>query len=348
LTHEIPKKTMQSLYLTRRGTTLRRKNRSLLVTIRTEKRKNQPLLELEPHLLESICLIGEVHITSNALHYCLDQGISISWFLSNGRFLARTHPSQARSADLRIAQYRQCTDPKAGFGQAKNIIHAKIHNSLSVLSGIRSNRPQNPLLSQALADLQASQKACAQAKTMEQLLGIEGSSARRYFEAWGTTLSEAFSFTGRKRRPPPDPVNALLSFGYVILTHRLSGLLEARGLDPALGCLHSIRPGRPSLALDLLEEFRAPVIDRMVHKACNMRRFRTDHFRPDEAEENGVRLTDEGLKIFFRIWAKTMRSTLREEGQENPSVEEALRRQVDRYAMAVRGQTPYKPFQFAR
>ena len=173
------------------------------------------------------------------------------------------------------------------------------------------------------------------------LLGYEGDAARRYFAGLRLGFTGAIGFDGRARRPPPDPANALLSFGYVLLANVLASLLEACGFDPYLGFMHAVRSGRPSLALDLLEELRHPVVDRFVLRVCNRGQLRPEHFETD-AERGGVRLTRAGMRIFFRTWEAFMDAPLPGIGEEM-APEELLRRQVDRLAAHVRDRAPYQP-----
>jgi CRISPR-associated protein Cas1 len=140
----------------------------------------------------------------------------------------------------------------------------------------------------------------------------------------------------------------LLSLGYVLLGNHLAGLLEARGLDPALGFFHEVRPGRPALALDLLEEFRHPVVDRFVLRACNLRVFRPGAFEPDPERPGGVRLDRQGLRRFFAEWETFLLRPVRErDGAEPVPVRPLLRRQVERLAADLRGGAAYRPLAYA-
>ncbi len=179
----------------------------------------------------------------------------------------------------------------------------------------------------------------AAAPDCETLLGIEGEGAGRYFSTLVHAFSGEIRFAARRRRPPPDPANALLSLGYVLLANRIAGLLEARGLDPYLGFLHRPRSGRPALALDMMEEFRHPVVDRFVLRLCNRRQVRPACFETD-LRTCGVRLTKSGLRRFLRAWEGFLDARMAGLG-EDLSVEEAMRRQADRLAAHLRGNEPY-------
>ena len=225
---------------------------------------------------------------------------------------------------------------------------AKLRNAAAVLRGLRGNYPDNPALRPAADELETLADRAAAAESCEALLGLEGTGARGYFAALGTAFRAELTFAGRQQRPAPDPVNALLSLGYVLLGNQLAGLLEARGLDPAVGFVHAPRAGRPSLALDLLEEFRPAVVDRFVLRLCNLRIVRPEQFEPDPERAGGVRLTRDGLKRFFGAWEKYLRRPLRAaDDAEEWDVRERLRRQVEGLVAALRSGGPYTPFRFA-
>ena len=213
----------------------------------------------------------------------------------------------------------------------------KIHNSIAVLSAIRSNRANHPELGSAIGKLTLLQKPILNVLDLESLLGYEGTAARTYFSGLRAGFDGGLTFEGRARRPPPDPVNALLSFGYVILANTLASTLEARDLDPYVGFMHQ---RRPSLALDLLEELRAAVVDRFVLRMCNRRQLRIEHIE-DDTERGGVRLTRIGLRTCFREWEAFMDKPLPGIKSASP-VESLIRLQVNRLAVHLRSKSEYR------
>lgn len=340
---------MPTLYVTEPNSVVRRSGGSLIVTLRSDigddkcslDGRRRTLLEVEPHRLELIALIGRVHITSDATRLCVEQGIALAWFKRNGDFIARLVPELSRTADLRLAQFRMADDEETALPLARNFVAAKVHNACSILSAMRSNRPNSEALCNAISEIDRIAMKIPESHSMDTLRGLEGDAARRYFRGLQASFDGGFAFSGRKRRPPPDPVNALLSFCYVLLANALASLLEGRGFDPYIGFMHSARSGRPSLALDLMEELRHSVVDRFVLRTCNLRRISDRHFEKN-TKQGGVRLTRPGLKKFFSIWEEFMDVPL--PGlDEKISVEEAVRRQVDRLAMHVRGSETYQP-----
>lgn len=225
---------------------------------------------------------------------------------------------------------------------------AKLANASQVLRGARSNYASDELTAamQALADSESKVADCVDAG---QLLGIEGTGARHYFGGLSSAFRADIRFAARARRPPPDPANSLLSFGYVLLSNRIAGLLEARGADPCLGFFHELRPGRPSLALDLLEELRHPVVDRLVLRLCNLRKVRPDHFEEDPERPGGVKLTVEGRRLFLEEWETHLARPLREVGvgaDQRLDVHRLVQRQVDRMVADLRGGETYRPYRF--
>jgi CRISPR-associated protein Cas1 len=344
---------MPVLYVTEQDATVRVSAKSLVVTLDVEAEgkdgaeavRHRRLIEVEPHRLEMIGLVGRTHITSDALHLCLEMGIDISWFAWNGCYLGRIVPKLSRSGDLRLRQYGTLQDSAACQKWARRTVDAKVANCREVLQDIRSNDSQNQVLAEAVRELARLQSLLAGSDSPERLLGLEGSAARVYFQALGSAFRAEIIFDHRERRPPPDPANALLSFAYVLLGNRLGGMLEARGLDPALGFFHEAGGGRPSLALDLLEEFRAPVVDRFVLRSCNLRILRKDMFEPDQENIGGVRLTKDGLKTFFQEWEAHLLRPLREkDGDSRLAVLPLLERQIERVVADLRGTEAYRPF----
>ena len=337
---------MPTLYVTEPGAVVRRRAGSLIVTceehISSEKRgeeRRSILLEVEPRRLEMIGLVGRVHMTAEATRMCLDNGIAVSWISGGGALLGRLVPEISRTADLRLCQFRTIENTASAMELGRCFIDAKLANAAAFLSTLRSNRPGEPRFGQTIAHLGRLRERIPTTKDRETLLGLEGEGAAQYFSVLGLAFSGNIKFEARRRRPPPDPANALLSLGYVLLTNLIASILEARGFDPYLGVLHTPRSGRPSLALDMIEEFRHPLVDRFVLRLCNLRQFRPDSFETD-AKTSGMRLKRDSLKQFFREWEGMIDARM--PGlDDNISVEQAVRRQVDRLAAHIRGREPY-------
>ena len=339
---------MPSLYVTEPGAVVRRRAGSIIVTLDKDpdgpgplSKRRRELIEVEPHRLEMVGLVGHVHITADVTRLCLERGIAVAWFTRSGDFLGRLVPELSRTADLRLRQFRLADNRAAAINLGRVFIDTKLRNAAATISAVRSNRPGESRFSDAIFHLRRLREGLTNAKARDAVMGIEGEGARRYFQVLGLAFSGPIQFESRKRRPPPDPANALLSLGYVLLANMLASLLEARGFDPYLGILHTVRSGRPSLALDLMEELRHPLVDRFVLRLCNRRQLTLEHFERDE-QRGGVRLIREGLKYFFRSWEEYLDAPM--PGVDSDlTVEQIAALQVDRLAAHVRGSEIYQP-----
>ncbi len=232
--------------------------------------------------LGEVLCIGRVEVTAAALWRCLRHGVRVVLMTRDGRYLGRLAGPQNRNGDLRLAQYRTITDPGRALAIARDVVHAKIHNQ-RVLLQRRQVELRDPDIALALIRMRRLAQRIAQACDVDEVRGLEGAAAQAYFGVFGRLIKNPlFEFTGRNRRPPRDPVNALLSFGYTVVGAILEGDVEAAGLDPALGCLHAPAYGRPSLMLDLLEEFRPILVDSVVLRLLNRRQLVPTDFGPPE------------------------------------------------------------------
>ncbi len=252
--------------------------------------------------IQAIYLYGAVQISTQALHGCLERSIPVAYFSPAGRFLGMTGGLPSSGTDARRGQYRLHEEPGLRAKLASRILSAKIHNQRVML--MRNGDAPKPAIAR-LAELR--DQAGEGNRTLDTLRGIEGMAAAVYFEHFGTmfkgTAFENFDFYGRNRRPPKDPVNALLSQGYSILAKELTGICHAVGLDPFLGFLHQPRYGRPALALDLMEEFRPLIADSVAISLLNRRELDTGDF---VKTTRGTFMGDEGRKQFWRAWFRRM------------------------------------------
>jgi len=242
------------------------------------------------------------------MSFCCERGVGVSFLSEHGRFLARVVGRTSGNVLLRREQYRRADSPKQSADIARAIVTAKIANARAVLLRGARDRPAGdgcPTLSRGADQLATHLVQADRAPDLDSLRGVEGMAARTYFESFDeliTQQKESFQFVGRSRRPPLDPVNALLSFVYTLLVHDIQGALESVGLDPAVGFLHRDRPGRPSLALDLMEELRAWFADRLVLSLINLRQLNPDDFI--QSETGAVVLSDMGRKTVLAAYQK--------------------------------------------
>ena len=268
-----------TLYVQTPGAYLGKEGETVRVKVEGAVRLTVPL-----HHLEGIVCFGRVGVSTALMAEAASRDLTISFFTEQGRFQSRVISATSGNVLLRREQYRRADQPEACLRIARSIIAAKIQNArVNLLRGGRENNAPEEVesLKRAANHLANSLDTLSRAQTLDSARGCEGDAARAYFESFNGLIRqqrESFSMTERSRRPPLDPLNALLSFVYALLTHDMAGALESVGLDPAVGFLHVDRPGRLSLALDLLEEFRAILADRLVLSLINLRQVRPDGF----------------------------------------------------------------------
>ena len=249
--------------------------------------------------VHAVYLYGAIQLTAQASIGLLERNIDVAYFSPAGRFLGLLRGLPASGVDARLGQYRLFGEPGMRLVLAKEIIRAKIHNQRVLLQ-------RNGEASEAdLAKLARLRDSTSEAGDANELLGIEGAAAALYFGSFSTMLGEAlpFAFDKRNRRPPRDPVNALLSMGYSMLSKELAGVCHAVGLDPFLGFYHQPRYGRPALALDLMEEFRPLIADSVAISLVNRGEVRRSDFIHGAS---GVFLNEQGRRAFWESWFRRM------------------------------------------
>lgn len=297
------KKHLNTLYVTSPEAFIRKEGMTFVVELDNKKAFQAPV-----HTIENIVCFGFKPVTPALMAFCAENGIGISYMSMHGRFLARVYGEQRGNVLLRKAQYLLSDSEAGALSVARNIVAAKIANSRNLLQRhLRNHGGESGLenVKRAVESLARHVPLIEKAHTLEVLRGYEGECAAIYFGCFGSMITAQendFRFSGRNKRPPLDPVNALLSFVYVILVNDIRSALETTGLDPQVGFLHRLRPGRPSLALDLMEEFRAYVADRVVLNLINLRQLTRDDFETRETGE--VRITDKGRKELLIAYQK--------------------------------------------
>ena len=303
------RKLLNTLYVTTTDAYLALESETVVVLNNDEKLLQVPLLNLE-----GIITFGYTGASPALMAACAKRGIALSFCTANGRFLADVRGEIHGNVLLRRNQYRMADDENASLSIAKNIITAKLHNSRWVLERAtrdHADRLDADKIKRAAGFVAESIKSVQPVTGYKSLLGIEGEAASVYFSAFDDlilTNKNDFFFRERSRRPPMDNVNALLSFIYTMLAHDVAAALSAVGLDPFVGFLHKDRPGRRSLALDLMEELRAPLADRFVLSLINTRQVVGGDF---EQQENGaVLLGDKARKKVLTAWQNRKKETI--------------------------------------
>lgn len=301
---------LNTLYVTTPEAYLRLEGETVCVMVEKEKRLQVPM-----HHLGSIVCFGDVMLSPALLGRCMADGRSVVWLERGGRFQARVEGPVNGNVLLRQAQHRAADDSVKTLELACSFLAGKLRNSRNVLlRGARDsqNDAERATLVQNARLIAGHLRKLPHACDLDSLRGEEGNAARIYFQSLQYLIRPPargdFAFDVRSRRPPTDPMNAILSFLYAVLLHDCRSALEAVGLDPQLGFLHAVRPGRAALALDLLEEFRSVIADRLALTLINRGQIQASHF--DRREGGAVLLNDDGRKIVIAAYQERKQETL--------------------------------------
>ncbi|HEX2959557.1 MAG TPA: type I-C CRISPR-associated endonuclease Cas1c [Chitinispirillaceae bacterium] len=312
------KRLLNTLYITTHGAYIAKEG--MTVTIRIE---HEVKMRLPVHTLNGIVCFGGVAVSPDAMELCADNNVTISFLGEYGHFKARVVGQTQGNVLLRREQYRRADDEKKAGELARSFIIAKIANARNVV--LRAIREKNDITGTEECEIAARKmlNVMRQLKAHldnELLLGKEGEAARIYFNIFNELIcaqKEHFIFKGRSRRPPLDLVNSLLSFVYTLLVHDATAALETVGLDPYVGFFHKDRPGRPGLALDLMEEFRGYIADRLVLTLINTQQVKQDGFTVTES--GGILMDEQTRKTVISAYQKR-----KQEEVKHPFLQETM------------------------
>lgn len=328
---------MHTLYVVDTGVSLKKRGDRIAV-----KKGGKIADEFPTRKLKRVLIFGNNQVSTGLMKHLAGLGVEVAFLSGGGRFLYRLVPNASKNIYLRIAQYDRFRDPAFRLEWSRTVVGAKIRNQRGFLLRARRNRPDADI-GETIDLLGTLAEKPGEKSTVEEVMGVEGFAARSYFSAFGRLLSGGFEFRGRAFHPPPDPVNALLSFGYMMLFNEISSLLEAFGFDIYLGFLHSIAQGRASLATDMMEEFRSPVVDRLTVYLINLGVVRPEQFSP--GERGGVRMDDAARKAYVKNFEKFMTAEFTDNrSREQTSFREMIRRNVSGLEKLLLEGEPYRPF----
>jgi CRISP-associated protein Cas1 len=346
---------MAIIYVTDQGATLTKRGNRLVV-----EKQGRPIHWSHAFKVEQVILMGNVSLSPAAIAFLLQEGIDTVFLSYYGKYRGRLVAHLGKNIDLRRRQFARLSDPAFRLQQARAYVQGKIYNCRVLLR--RQNREiGSEAVAQAIHQLRRLGQKADQADTVDSLMGLEGSAAAAYFGCFPHLLRAAdLPFEGRSRRPPKDPVNVLLSLGYTLLANALHTQVQVAGLDPYLGALHSPDYGRPSLVLDLMEEFRPVLVDALVFQLVNKRIIRpTDFFRPEDREPAAfdfaepephregypILLGHEGLKKFVTFFERRLNQKVYYFPQsERLTYRGVLLAQVRRFIRVLADDSLYQPF----
>ena len=304
---------LNTLYVTSESAWLRKDGANLVVEVDGSERGRAPL-----HMLDGVISFGRPGGSPALMAACAEAGVAVSYLSPNGRFMARVEGPRNGNVLLRRTQFRVADDPTRTVPIVRGIVAAKAFNQRTVvLRALRDHAGSMPppavdALSAVERRLDDVARRSLGVADVDGLRGLEGEAAAAYFGIFDSLIRSAdpaFRFRGRSRRPPLDRINALISFLYAMLAHDCRSALESHGLDPQVGFLHADRPGRSSLALDLMEELRPVLADRLALSLVNRGQLSAEDFIVEEA--GGVRLTDDARKRVLVAWQERKRDELR-------------------------------------
>ncbi|KOS60310.1 type I-C CRISPR-associated endonuclease Cas1 [Lysinibacillus agricola] len=303
------KKLLNTLFITTPDIYLSLKGENVVIT-----HENQQLGRFPLHNFEAICTFGYAGASPKLMYACAEKNINLTFLSRSGRFLARVVGESKGNVILRKTQYRLSENEVESAKIARNFIFAKIANQKWILERMARDYPLRidvPMFKQVSSELTTAMKAILVTEDLERLRGLEGQAATAYFKLFDQMIlqqKDIFYFRNRNRRPPTDNVNALLSLAYTLLASDVTSALETVGLDAYVGYLHRDRPGRASLALDVMEELRGVMADRFVLKMINKKMMQSTDFV--QKENGAVLLTDDGRRKFIKAWQERKQESL--------------------------------------
>lgn len=289
---------LNTLYVTTPDAYLSKDGLNVVISV-----KQNEIFRIPIHNIEQIVTFGYVGASPGLMKLCADSGVSLTFLSPQGRFVSRSQGPTKGNVLLRKAQYRFSDEPAYTLHLSRLFIGGKVQNYRNILRRfIRDNGNDNDV-ERVAAELLRCNRLILNAESIDRVRGIEGEAASLYFGVFSKLLlnqKDDFVFSGRNRRPPKDAINAMLSFVYTLIGNDMTAALETVGLDPYVGFLHTLRPGRASLALDMMEELRAYLGDRLVLSLINKRQITIKEFLKQGDE--GIVMTDSGRRIILSAW----------------------------------------------
>lgn len=309
------KKLLNTLYVTSPEAYLSKDGQNVVVSIKQEEVFRIPIINIE-----DIVTFGYMGASPGLMKLCSDNSVALSFLSPHGQFISRIQGKTRGNVLLRVQQYQDAGNKDVSLHFSKLFISAKIHNYRAILRRFIRDYGSNPDVAEISDILDRCKKEAINAVSVDKLRGIEGGAATAYFGVMNNLIvsqKDDFTFNGRNKRPPKDPVNAMLSFAYTMLAHDFSAALESVGLDPYVGFMHTLRPGRTSLALDMMEELRAYMGDRFVLSLINRKQITAKDFV--RQGEDSVVMTDNARKTFLTAWQNRKKETI-----EHPYLQEKI------------------------
>ena len=318
---------MSSLYVNESGAVISGDGGYFCVT-----QKNGLVRKLPKELVESITIFGNSSVTTPCIQECLRRGVCVNYFSGKGIYYGKLSSTRHVNGERLKKQIYACDNAGFRLPMAKKVTSAKIQNQTVILRRYARNRDVN--ISSELLTMKQLEHRHERCTTIEELMGVEGMAARTYFSALSKLVNPQFAFSGRNRQPPRDAFNSMLSLGYTMLLYELYAEIENRGMSPYIGFLHSEHRSHPSLASDMMEEWRAVVVDSLVLSLVQGHEVKPEQFETDE-DTGGVYLTSDAMRVFIRKFEKKMETSVKYLGENSCSLRRCLYLQSVDFAKAV-------------
>lgn len=326
------------LYITQQGCSVHYRERQFFILL-----NGKVINKVSSEIVKIIYIFGKIELANSMLNYIFRKSIECVFLTVTGKFKGRIQQPNLKQVSLRLMQYKLLNEfEDRRIGAVKNIVKAKLYNQRSLL--LRANRSTNKSVSQQCLKLRRIFESVDKVKTIDELMGMEGIGAKYYWEGFRQLLKNAMGFQNRQMHPPPDPVNAALSFGYTLFYNEIVNLCTIEGLDVYIGIFHSIEDRRASLALDLMEEFRTIAIDNMILNMINKKILSIDDF---EIISEGVKvyLNESGrAKVIYNLKQRLNEEFNYEPLQNKTTLFLIIKHQIEEYKRFLREQKIYKSF----
>jgi len=328
---------MGTVYVKEQGAVVRRDGERLRVTLQREELTSVPLVHLD-----QLALMGNVQLTTPAAALLLERGVDVVYLSKYGKFRGRLVRSGSKFAQLRHRQLQMASDERIALSIARPIVMAKVRNQRVVLQR-RAERVLD--VRRALQGMMRMGRRAEKARSLDSLRGFEGKAGAFYFEALRALLPPEWGFEKRAYHPPPDPANALLSFGYTLLLKDVTAAVQLVGLDPYLGFFHALGYDRPALALDLMEELRPVIVDSMFLDIVAKKRLRPDDFERGRNPRRPCSLGEAGVRVVIEQYERRLQTpVVHPLARGQTTYRRAIELQARQLARVIRGEErEYKP-----
>lgn len=328
---------MHTVYLKDNGLYLKKKSNRILI-----KKDGRIYREIRVADMKRLIIFGNNQLSTQLMNHLTRNGIEVAFLSSTGQFKFRLVPKSSKNIYLRMAQHDGYRNRSFRRRFSQTVVAAKIRNQRGLIARYQQNRPKIDLTS-TLEVLRKQARHVYGKNSLEEIRGVEGYATKTYFSAFGKILLGGFEFKKRQYHPAPDPVNALLGFGYMLLFSEMDSLLEGHGFDTYLGFLHQIRYGRSSLGMDLMEELRSPIVDRLVLFLANTGAIKPDQF---ETKNNGSVLMNEKAKeTYLRNYEKFMTARFIDKSNREPTTfRKILHGRVNELERSLLDAADYTPY----